>query len=199
MVGCNFVLAFVMLLTAPVDRGAQASWLPPAVREGLANQLIERLSAIGPRQPTNTAAMAEGAGHFVDAVRAQLDTWTPQGVISRVPLFARVKLPRANERHLDAMARYQLCNLVLLRQFESADDDRDRQVGALGLTAVTMAVLALRQPFLAEGGRIEGVEAFLTSAEMDREASRIQQDPGLIAHVEGQCQPVVVDLLRDAF
>jgi hypothetical protein len=100
-------------------------------------------------------------------------------------------LPGANDRHLDAMARYQLCNLVLFRQFES--------VGAFGLTAVTLAVVYLMQPFVAGGGSPDRVEAFLTGATMEKVNSAIQEKPELLTHVERQCEPVVGELLSTAF
>lgn len=176
---------------------AQDTWLPPAAEQQMAAQLVERLSTISaPRDP---AAAAAATRRIVQAVRAQLESWTARGALDKAPSFPLLKMPGANDRHLDAMARYQLCNLVLFRQFESAADAQDRRVGAFGLTAVTLAVAYLMEPFVAAGGSPNRVEAHLTGAAMERVSREIQQKADLTAHVERQCEPVVGELLSTAF
>lgn len=178
---------------------AQGGWLPPAARDALADQLIARVAAIEGRLPGNPEQAAANSRRFVDAVRGQVDRWTVGGVADRTPVFDGVTLPRTNDFHLAAMAHYQLCSLVLLRQYEADGDAQARATAALGLTAVTVVTLALRASFLAAGGSSEQVEAFLTSEDMEREAARIQQNASRLRHIEERCAPVVGELLKTAF
>jgi len=177
--------------------GAQETWLPAGAERMMAAQLAGRLTSIS--KPRDAAGLEQGTRKIVQAVRGQLEAWTARGALDKAPTFPMLKLPSADDRHLDAMARFQLCNLVLFRQFESADDAQDRRVGALGLTAVTLAVVYLMQPFVAGGGSPGQVEAFLTGAPMGRVSDEVQQKPDLLAHVEGQCEPLVGELLSTAF
>jgi hypothetical protein len=185
-----------LLVTGATAIGAQ-SWLPPGARDQMAAQLAERLTTIS--KPRDAAGLAQATRRIVAAVGAQLESWTPRGALDRAPTFPMLTLPDATDRHLDAMARYQLCNLVLFRQFESAADAQDRRVGAFGLTAVTLAVVYLMQPFVAGGGSPGRVEAFLTGATMEKVNSAIQEKSELLTHVERQCEPVVGELLSTAF
>ena len=185
------------LLAVSVAATAQENWLPPPVEDGAIDQLAGRLAAIS--RPRDPRGLTEGARKLVLAVRGQLDAWTLAGTLKRAPAFPRLELPAAPERYLDAMGRYQICNVVLLRQFESGADDDSRRVGALGLTAITLAMLHLRQPYMANGGSNEGLEAFLTSAPMAGLLEKMQGTPALLSHVETECEPVVQDLLSAAF
>lgn len=177
--------------------GAQAGWLPAGAQDQMASQLAERLTTIS--KPKDAAGLAQATRRIVEAVGGQLESWTARGALDKAPTFPMLTLPGANDRHLDAMARYQLCNLVLFRQFESAADAQDRRVGAFGLTAVTLAVVYLMQPFVAGGGNPDRVAAFLTGAPMEKVNSAIQERPELLTHVERQCEPVVGELLGTAF
>ena len=72
-------------------------------------------------------------------------------------------------RSLDAMAHYQICNLVLMVQLQDphfAEDEDAKMTSVTGLTAFTLAVLYLRHPFLEAGGSDREIEAFLTGASM---------------------------------
>lgn len=190
-------LALVLVVGGAASLAAQAAWLPDEAERAMAGQLADRLTSIS--KPRDPAGLAEATRKIVQAVRGQLESWTAQGALDKAPAFPMLKMPSANNRHLDAMARYQLCNLVLFRQFESAADAQDRRVGAFGLTAVTMAVVYLMPPFVAAGGNPDRVEAFLTGAPMERVNTDIQQKPDLLAHVERQCEPIVGELLSTAF
>lgn len=187
----------LLLIASTMATAAQPTWLPPAVQNGASEQLVERLTAI--RTPRDARQLAQSAQKIVLAIRGTLDSWTTAGTIARAPAFQQLTLPDAGERHLDAMSRYQLCNLVLMRQFESGTDASVRQVGALGLTAITLAQLHLRQPYMEGGGSAAAMEAALTSAPMARLFERLQATPALLTHVETQCEPVVQALLRAAF
>jgi hypothetical protein len=187
----------LLLLVSSLGVAAQQTWLPPAMQEGAIGQLVERLTAI--TQPRDARVLAQGAQKMVLAVQGTLDTWTAAGTLKRAPSFPQLTVPGAGERHLDAMARYQLCNVVLMRQFESGADEDTRQAGALGLTAITLALLHLRQPYVAGGGSDAGMEAALTSAPMARLFEQMQSAPALLTHVETRCEPVVQELLSAAF
>lgn len=168
-----------------------AQWLPPAVEQGLAAQLAERLAVGGPASSKDAAA----ARAVVSSVGKRLGSWTDAVAIERAPSFPQLKLPSAGEKHLDAIARYQVCNMVLFVQFESGADAERRRRSALGLTAITMAVVRLRHPFVAAGGSDERMEAFLTGAAMQPVLDAIQQKPELAAHVDRQCASVLRALL----
>lgn len=185
-----------LLLVSSVAISAQPAWLPPAVQNGVTAQLVERLTAI--RAPSDARALAQGAQKIVLTVRGTLDTWTTAGTIARAPTFPDLAVPGTGNRHLDAMSHYQLCNVVLMRQFEGGADADARLTGALGLTAVTLAVVHLRQPYVAGGGNDKGIEAALTSEPMARLFEQIQTTPALLTHVETRCEPVVQALLADA-
>ena len=165
-------LCLVAMLCCGVRAVAQEHWLPPRVVDGLAQQLVERFESIGPGEPVDRAALAAGVRKQVLQLREAVEEWGESGVLARAPKFPRLELPSSGQRHLDAMARYQICNLVLMKQFADSPDPDTRRIGALGMTAVTTAVLFLRPPFLASGGRMEQVEPFLTSPAMEREALR---------------------------
>ena len=195
--GVLWLAAVVVALSGAA--AAQDGWLASASRDALADQLIARLTAIEGRPPKAPDQAATNSRRFVDGVRGQIDRWTVRGVIDRSPVFDGITLPRTNDRHLAAMARYQFCSLVLLRQFEADGDPQARATAALGLTAVTLATLALRADVLAAGGTSERVEAFLTSPDMEREAGRLQRDPSRLRHVEDRCGPIVGELVKSGF
>jgi hypothetical protein len=191
-------LSLCLCLSVATPAVAQQDWLPPAVRQGLATQLAERVTTVvgGGKPAREPDRLARFATDVVQAMRARVDAWSTRGVLERAPVFAKLGLPAAREPHLDAMARYQLCNMPLMLQFEAVGDERSRMTGALGLTAMTVAIVHLRQPYLAGGGSPEDIPAFLTSAAMERVAQSVQTTPELRAHVERQCEPVVADLVQ---
>ena len=124
-----------------------------------------------------------------------LGSWTDAQAVDRAPSFPDITLPLANQRHIDAMARYQVCSLVLLGQFESGKDAETRRKAALGVTAMTMAVERLRLPFMATGGTDRNLNAFLTSPPMVGALDEIRKKPELAAHAERQCAPLLQELL----
>jgi hypothetical protein len=183
-----------MVFLSATSLAAQYAWLPQAVQQGMAEQLADRLTTIGPGRPKDPAGLLGGSRKQVLEIAGRLDSWG-KAVVERAPRFPKLTLPPTRDRHLDAMGRYQLCNLVLLRQFETTSHTVEtRRVGAVGLTAVTMAIVYLREPFVAGGGPPEGIEAFLTSPAMGRLTSQLQTQPDLMSHVEEQCGTVVAAL-----
>jgi hypothetical protein len=188
--------AIVWIVCGAASLAAQRSWLPAPVQQGLTQQLAQRLTAIEPGQP---AAQAQGAGKVVLSVAQRIDTWTERGVLDRAPTFPRLSLPVSANRHLDALSRYQVCNMALFPQFESSGDANTRRGSAFGMTAITMAVVRMREPFVAGGGTDGQMEAFLTSRGMAVVLEGLLATPDLLTYVEGRCEPVVRDLLTDAF
>jgi hypothetical protein len=174
---------------------AQAQWMPPQVEQGLAQQLAGRLASI---ESGDRAAALERARQAVKAMGALLGSWSDAVVISRAPKFSQLAMPVTNEPALGAMAAYQMCTMAQFLRVESGKDDGNRRATVVGLTATTMAVLRLRPPFLAAGGSMDRVEAFLTSDEMAALLDAIRQKPALLAHVEEQCRPVVGELVGKA-
>ena len=174
---------------------AQAPWLPPQVEQGLADQLAERLAAVNTGKTPDQAAIRQAAGRAVQSMARRLGTWTDVVAVEKAPLFPQIKWVKGSPRHLDAMGRFQVCNLALFPQFESGGDPGSRRSGALGLSAVTLAIIRLREPFLAGGGNHEAIEAFLTSAPMAAILETVQKQPALQAHVQTQCAPVLRELL----
>ena len=124
-----------------------------------------------------------------------LGSWTDTEAVDRAPLFPDLTLPLSNQRHIDAMARYQVCSVVLLSQFESGKDVEARRKGALGATAMTMAIERLRAPYMATGGTDKILHAFLTGPPMVAALDDIRKLPERTAHVERQCAPVLQELL----
>jgi hypothetical protein len=177
---------------------AQTSWLPPQVEQGLADQLAGRLTLAGPAVPPDPLTSAERASKTVEVLGLYLGSLTDQGAFERAPMFPQLKVPATGQLHLDAMGRYQVCTLELFKRFESGTDPANRRATAMGLTALAMAVLRLRQPFMQAGGNDERIEAFLTSKPMENLFEEIQVKPALLTHVQRQCEPVVRVLLDKA-
>jgi hypothetical protein len=185
-----------VLVTACVTTiAAQEPWLPSQIEQGLADQLAERLTAVDPGKTPDQAAIRQAAVRAVQAAARQLGAWTDRVAVEKAPVFPQINWVKATERHLDAMGRFQVCNLTLFPQFESGSDPGSRRAGALGLTAITMAIVRLRQPFLAAGGNHDAIEAFLTSAAMAAVLEDVQKQAALQAHVKTQCAPVLRELL----
>jgi hypothetical protein len=176
---------------------AQPSWLPPEVEEGAARQLAARVAEIG--VGSSDESRLAGARQLVSRVRDRLESWGEKGTLDRAPGFPELKLPDAGPPALDAMARYQTCNMILMIQLqdpELADDADAKMTSVTGLTAFTHAVVYLRRPFLAAGGDDDAIEAFLTSETMESVLGRIQNEPGVREHVEGQCTPPLMALVE---
>lgn len=196
---CRALAVMLAVWSSTAALAAQSSWLPPGAEEQMARQLAARLAATQGRAPNSAEDLRKGTLGVVRAVVGRLDALTVKGVMANAPQYPSIELPVADDPHLAAMARYQLCNLVLLRQFEFGSDEKTRITGALGLTAVTLAVVSLMPPYLDAGGSVAQVEAFLTSAELGRVTNRLQDTPEALRDVERRCEPVITDLLRTAF
>ncbi len=180
-------------------RAAESNWLPPQMADAVAHQLAERMTRLG-AGGDETALLAR-ARRMVDAIREQIDRWGAEGTLRHSPRFPGIDVPVNDNPQLDAMGRYQICNAVLFRQLQDpafSDDQNAMITSTLGLTAVTMTIVRLRQILLDKGGSDEAIQAFLTSSAFEPLVQKIQTDLEVRAAVEQQCQPVVVDLLREA-
>jgi len=194
--GAVMIAAGLVAGAAGADDGG--AWLPGAVAEGAAEQLAGRLAeaGFGVERP---AARTEAAQAVVAGLRDTLEAWGADGTLARAPEFPELPVPRVEDRRLDAMARWHVCNLVLFLQLADpafAEDVNARLTGALGLTGVTLAVLRLRQPFLAAGGDAGAIEKLLAGTGMEPVLDRLQSDPDSRGHAEMQCQAPVVELLE---
>jgi hypothetical protein len=77
-----FALSAMALAAVPVPGApppAREVWLPPAVEDGAARQTV-------------------------DGVATRIETMGEEGVLENAPTFPGLELPRAGQRHLDAMA-----------------------------------------------------------------------------------------------
>lgn len=195
MYAAGRVLISLVLMSGAAAISAQPTWLPPEVEQGLVKQLAERMAKSNPVTAEDPARASSAASRIVQNLAKDLGLWTDAVALGWAPTFPLLKLPTANQQHLDAMNRYQVCNLVYFMQFESSKDAEILRRSSLGLTAMTMAVLRLRQPFVKAGGTDERIEAFLTSPPMDKVMDQIQLSSELTAHVERQCQGVLWELI----
>jgi len=188
----------VSMLSAPLH--ASEEWLPPAVADGMARQLGERMTqmGIGGRDEDHVLAVAR---QTVSRMRMHLDAWKLSGVLERAPRFPELALPEGTNQYVDAMTRYSLCNIVLFRLFSdptTREDPVAMAISTYGLTAVTMAIVRLREPHVREGGTDAMIEAALTGPELEVLAQRIQEDEDVLRHVARQCDPFVRVLLGPA-
>jgi hypothetical protein len=179
---------------------AQAAWLPPSVEAGVTRQLADRLATLpmGGRTPPTEAQRLTRAQDAVSKLRAVFEGWGVSGTTAKAPALDGVGVPASKDRLLDAMGRYQVCNFVLALQLDPnghPDDFNLQFTGVLGLTAGTMAVLYLRQPFVAAGGSQQAIEAHLTNEAMQALGARVQRDPKLLERAQAGCSPVVVELV----
>lgn len=176
---------------------AQPSWLPPEVEESAARQLAERVGEIGVGRTDETRLAA--SRQLVARVRERLESWGEKGVVERAPGLAELDVPASGRPALDAMARYQVCNMLLMIQLQDprfADDEDAKMTSVTGLTAFTLAVVYLRRPAHEAGDDDPGIEAFLTSAEMETVLERIQSEPEARGRAEGECDAPLSALLE---
>ena len=182
------VVALALIFVAAIVT-AQSSWLPPQAEDGTARQLATRVAEIGVGRTDETRLAA--AHQLVDRVRERLESWGEE-TSDHAPEFAELDVPESGRPSLDAMARFQICNMVLMIQLQDPDfaDDEDAKLSSVtGLTAFTLAVLYLRHPFLEAGGADGEIEAFLTSDSMGSILDRIQSEPAARAHIDRECTP----------
>jgi hypothetical protein len=186
--------AFLSLLLVAFS-GQSTSWFPPELEVMFARQLTSRLATINSPPAYEEGGISSAARGSIRMLARILGSWTDVEVVGRAPLFPDITLPTANQRHIDAMARYQVCSLVLLGQFESGKDAETRRKGALGATAMTIAVERLRAPYMATGGTDKVLDAFLASPPMISALDGIRKRPEHVGHVERQCAPLIQELL----
>lgn len=189
-------LLAVSLLASPL--AGSEGWLPDAVAEGLAQQLAERTTGVG--LSDEGRALAE-ARETVSALRQELDAWKLDGVLEKAPRFSELEIPASGDPHLDAMRRYTLCNLVLLRTYltpASREVPEAITTAVFGLTGLTMVIVRLREPYVQAGGTDAALEAALTAPELEPLVEAIQAEARLLEHVERQCRPVVQPLVTRA-
>jgi hypothetical protein len=182
------------------DAVAQTSWLPPPAETAAVEQLADRLSTLpaGDGPALTPQDRLQRARTAVGIFRSTFETWGLDGTVSRAPRLDAISLPSSDNRLLDAMGRYQFCNLVLALQVAPAGraTSFNRQfTGVMGLTGITLAVVYLRQPFLAAGGTDEELEAYMTGPAMEAVASRVQDEPALLDRARAGCSPIVVELV----
>lgn len=178
------VVAVPMALTA----AEAGDWLPPQVEAGLEEQLAARLAAEG-----EAAAPAAVAG-----VKTTLEAWGEDGTLERAPRHDELGVPGSENPWLDGIARLHTCNVVLYLRLEDpafADAEPSRRTSALGLTAVTMAILRLRRPFVAAGHSDAETEALLTGAQMDGVLRALQEERASYTAAWTRCRPLVDALL----
>ena len=189
------VLIPVLLVAGAVAYAQSTTWFPPDLELVFASQLASRLAAIETGPPRDEASALASARRSVQGLARSIGAWKDGEAVDRSPLFPEITLPLANQLHVDAMARYQVCSLVLLNQFETGKDVEVRRKAALGLTVMAIAVERLRAPFMATGGTDRALHTFLTSPPMVSALDDIRRNPGLSAHVERQCAPLVQELI----
>src|SRR5688500_16213384 len=138
-------IAVLILLQLPgAASAAQPGWLPPEAEEGVAQQLAERLAEISPGPASDAGALLERARKDVRRQRARVESWGPKGALERAPDLAKLEMPKSDDKRLDAMARYQLCNAVLYIKHVNRARETDaaaRLTAARGLAGVTLAVV----------------------------------------------------------
>jgi len=186
-----------MVCVLGVHLPAQSQWMPPRVEQGIVEQLAGRLATLEPDAQADAGVTAR-AREVVKGIGTRLESWTDAVVISQAPSFPQLVLPTAEDPALAAMAAYYTCSMTQFIRFESGKEDPDRRGTILGLTATTMVVLRLRQPFVTRGGSMESIEAFLTSSGMEAILASVQKSPALMAHVDQQCGPVIRALVGPA-
>jgi hypothetical protein len=195
----NVIVAGILVLALSTDAAArQATWFPPEMEASVVEQLAERLTEIDAGKPAQ--GRNERARSVIATIRSRIDQWGPATLVARAPKFAELKMPDTPSEHLDAMARYSVCNLELFLQHLQPSNPANisrREEAALGLSAFTMAVFRLREPFLAAGGTDAAMEAFLSdNLALDAEFDRIQSEPALLTHVRTGCAPVLKALVE---
>lgn len=176
--------------------GAQSGWMPDAAVEGVARQMAPRLEhakvGIVPQKLLPSARAA------VEELRYRLDQLGVQRIISPAPTFPLLKVPRAGEAHLDAMAAYGMCTYYLESRFANpprnadADARLDAAMGPLSLAVTTMY---LRHHYLAGGGTDPRLKGYLDGDPLNEAAAAVQQDPKLLDYTAGRCRAAVSALL----
>jgi hypothetical protein len=191
------LIPILVLLVIPMTgiEAQQPAWLPAEGEAFLVEQLVGRLSEIEGKGPESTRS--DRARGSVAALRVRIDHSGPATLIARAPAFADLKMPATPSEHLNAMARYTMCSLVLALQLQTSKSLNDRLAAVLGLTATTMVILRIREPYLAGGGTDAAMEKFLSAnPALEAEVERIQDSPALLTHAQSECAPVLEALIK---
>jgi len=178
---------------------APPSWLPPQIEVSLTQQLANRMKHFGLGPANDDQKLLAGARAMIRAIAADLDARGEDGIEKLAPDFSGFELPQSGQRELDLMVRYNVCNLALYMQsLDPAfqDDVNAKLTSVLGLTAVTMVIGYLRDPFVHAGNDAAQIEAHLTDPNLQPIFDRIQKEPEIRASVEKTCQPVITTLLE---
>lgn len=191
----------VLFLFVPTSLALAAKppgWLPVAVESALADQLAERFGLLRKGGSQEQDDRDEAAA-FTRSLRDVVAGWGVHGALDKAPSFPDLALPPLDDRYLDAMQRYSICNLLLLRQIvhpDFAEDFNARFTGTLGLTGLSLAILRLREPFIAAGGTDEKIEQAMTRPALEAAGQLIQSDDAARAAAEAACQPVLLKILE---
>lgn len=193
---CWFTLLLAAAITIPAG-AAQRAWLPPAVERGVAEQFLERLAAVMGKAPDNPERALAGATGGVRALADQLDARGEAWVAELAPDIGWLGIASTGNDLLDQMAALQACVALLYVQFEdpaSADDLNLRMTAATGMTALLMAQIYLRQPYVAAGGDVQRIEDTLSGDLLAPVLEAIQAGGEPRARMEAECSPAVVEL-----
>lgn len=192
------VLITLPLLAGVAVAAAESSWLPPRVEQGMVQQLAKRITLLDDGTPKKEKILL-AARKTVSTMKEIVDSWGVSGVLERAPELSALNLPTTDDRYLDAMIRYQICNALLVTQLQHPafqGNQSARITSVFGLTGITMVVVRLREPFVGEGGDQAEIEARLTSPGLEPTYQAIQADAELRRHAESACQPVLNELLE---
>ncbi len=187
-----------LALTPFFGLAQDSSWLPPNVAENLARQLADRMKQTGLGPAGGQEKLLAGTRRMVAAIQADLEDRGEKGIADLAPTFSDLELPQSGQRELDLMLRYNVCNLALYRQLQDPafrDDTNAQVTSTLGLTALTMVIGFLREPFVAAGNDPKQIEQHLTDSRLQPIFDRIQENLEVRAAVEQTCRPVVTTLL----
>lgn len=193
--------AVLVLLTclAGAALAAPQDWLPPDFERASVGMLVPRLTALGAAGPgaDNAEAAALASAR---AVPERVDGWGEAGALKRAPALRGVGLPKAPQRHLEAMARYFTCiavyEVMSSRNGFAAEPAAARLSAAKASFGLTVVTVFLRHHYQRETGLAdETIEAFLTGKSMEPVLERLQADAGLLAASYAECRPVVAALV----
>lgn len=191
------ILVLVMLgpLLAPATQLAQTDWLPPAVQDAVAEQLLGRLEEL--ELQWTEERMTNAARATVAAIREKLETWTVRQVLDRAPALAHLELPASGNTPLDAMLRYHVCTgVAMIRHERRAVETREpaRIAAVAGMAAGSMALLYLRDDYLKAGGEEAQIEKFLTMTALQPALDRLQTNPDDMRTADQECSAVLGEI-----
>ncbi len=187
--------------SAALAVAAERSWLPPQVAEGVARQLAGRMDQVGLVPQGADERTLPRTRKMIEAMAAGIEARGESGLADLAPTFPNLDLPPTAQRQLGLMARYNVCNMALYRQFLDPafrDDKNAAFTSTLGLTAVALAIIYLREPYLASGGDPKELEGHLTDPRLQPVLDAIQKDLEVRAAVEKACEPAVTALVTGA-